>query len=448
MLVPLAAEETRLAPDRLVDEIAMTRVLAYQVAQAVERGDYLSAAWDLPDEGYPLGARPDVRRFLLPRGVALNFAASNFPFLFSVFGVDTIAALGAGCSVIVKTHPGHLGLSRRVAEIVGAAFVEAGLPADALGLVEGDEIGVDVLRHPHTAVATFTGSLKVGRLLADIAAARPVPIPFFGELGSVNPVVVSPAAMAARGADILAGFAGLTAWSNGQVCTRPGFLFIPRGSAALMPLIDVAAPAPMLHPGVLAKYRARLGVLAGAPAVTTIGSAVGVVDVDGDVGIDGTGAVAPSFFLTDVAGLAAQPELFEETFGPAGVVVQYDRLDDVEDFLGTHLAGALTAAVHSEPGVDDAALVSLVGLLQERVGRIIFDGWTTDLPLSDAVLHGGPYPASTNDSGSAVGGIALQKFLRPVAYQNAPQHVLPADLRDGSTAPARRGEPGEFRMPD
>lgn len=229
-LVALAHEETGLAEARLTGELRRTRVQLRLFAHIVEDGRYLDVRIDDADPEFVLGPRPNLRRVLWPIGPVLNFAASNFPFAFSVAGGDTAAALAAGCPVIVKAHPGHPGLSARTAQVAARALLDAGLPPATLQLVEGQETGVALLEHPAVRAATFTGSLRAGRFLSDRAAARPDPIPFYGELGSVNPVLVTAPALAERGDEILEGFVASVSGSAGQLCTKPGFLLVPEGT--------------------------------------------------------------------------------------------------------------------------------------------------------------------------------------------------------------------------
>ena len=240
-LVPVAMAETGLAEPRLRGELRRTTVQLRLFAEVAAAGSFLDVRIDEADPDFAIGPRPDVRRFLAPVGPVLNFAASNFPFAFSVPGGDTAAALTAGCPVVVKVHPGHPETSVRVAEVMTAALDSAGFPAGTLQLVFGQQPGVDLLQDRRIRAACFTGSVRAGRLLADLAAARPDPIPFYGELGSVNPVVVTPAAAVARAVEIADGFVTSVSGSAGQLCTKPGFLLVPAGSTELTERIAAQA---------------------------------------------------------------------------------------------------------------------------------------------------------------------------------------------------------------
>lgn len=413
-LVDLAALETHLPAPALNVELSRTAFQLEHFARAAETGSGLEIVVEPADPDYPVAPRPDLIRAEQPVGPVLVFTASNFPFAFSVAGNDTASALAAGCPVIVKANPGHPRLSVRTASVVTDALDRAGAPAGTFGHLVGVTAGTTALTDPRVKACGFTGSLAGGRALFDIAAGRPDPIPFYGELGSLNPVFVTPAAAAARGAEIGAGFAGSVTGRAGQLCTKPGVLFAPAGSAvaaAAAAAIGDAGPADLLTDRIADAYEAGVGALAGLPGARVL-----------------TGGASTAPTLVAVSGerlLAAGTEL-QECFGPAAVVVEYDdpaQLTDFADRLGANL----TATVHGEP--DDDVAAALVPLLADRAGRLIWNGWPTGVSVTRAMHHGGPYPATTAPGFTSIGADAMRRWLRPVTYQNWPVELLPAPVR-------------------
>lgn len=429
-LVALAHDETHLSEARLRGEVVRTATQLRFFAEVVEEGSCVEATIDSPDARL-VPPRPDLRRMLRPIGPVAVFAASNFPFAFSVLGNDTASALAAGCPVVVKAHPGHPRLSRRIAEVGRAALAQAGAPVDALVVVEGLEAGVALVGHPLVAAVGFTGSTRGGRALFDLAAARPAPIPFYGELGSLNPVVVTPAAAAARVEGIAAGLAGSFARDGGQYCTKPGVVFVPDGAGfedALCDELGTVGPQRLLTEGIgtaFADGAERLAGLDGAELVWR-GAA--------------EGADAPATVVaTDATSLAAAAdEWLQECFGPLTVLVRYR--DDAElDAALDALEGSLTASIHHAPGEDVTALAAR---LERIAGRLVFNGWPTGVAIAWAQHHGGGWPATTASVHTSVGATAIRRFLTPVAYQDAPEAVLPPELRDGNPLGIPRREDG------
>jgi NADP-dependent aldehyde dehydrogenase len=421
-LVPLAGEESGLPEGRLRGELLRTTVQLRFLAGVLEDGGHLRAVIDhaLPDT--PLGPRPDLRRMLVPLGPVLVFAASNFPFAFSVAGGDTASALAAGCPVVLKAHPGHPRLSLRTGELVAGALRAAGAPEGSFGLVFGLDAGRDALGDPRIKAAAFTGSVPAGRALFDLAAARPAPIPFYGELGSLNPVFVTPGAVAARGAEVADGYVASFTLGTGQFCTKPGLLFLPNAHGLEQALVEAVRAVPaarMLHPGIHEGYRKRTSELSAVDGVRTL--------VEGGIG-EGLTA-APTLLATDVRTLLRHREvLLEEAFGPLSVVVGYEGTDELLT-AAEAFDGNLTATVHAEP--DEADLVRpLLTTLGERAGRLVFNGWPTGVAVTEAMQHGGPYPATTAVLHTSVGSAAIGRFLRPLSYQGVPQDLLPEALRD------------------
>lgn len=437
-LIPIAIAETGLSKDRLEVEMRRTCGQLRLFAEVVVDGAHLDARLDAADGAYVIGARPDVRRVLVPVGPVLNFAASNFPFAFSVAGGDSASALAAGCPVIVKAHPGHPELSRATAELVARALVAADMPDGTFQLAEGEEAGIGLLTDDRIRAATFTGSLRAGRMLAEIAAARPRPIPFFGELGSVNPVYITPSAARAE-TDLAAGFVDSVSSSAGQLCTKPGFLFMPRG-AELDEIGEHARRVTehrMLNGHVGAGYMARRSTVLATPGVTVLAQGSSRQDADGEW------YATPTIVAVDAETLRKhRRELLDECFGPLAVVVRYDALTELAGLQRELFPGNLAGTVHATRG-ESGEIQPLIAALADTCGRVLFGGWPTGVSVTSAMQHGGPFPAATIDA-TSVGTAAITRFLRGVAYQNAPQELLPPPLRDDNPwgVPQRRGPVG------
>ncbi|GAB2962924.1 aldehyde dehydrogenase (NADP(+)) [Amycolatopsis acidiphila] len=435
-LVPLAQAESGLPEGRLRGELTRTAVQLRMFVEVLRNGGYADVVIDRADEGFALGARPELRRARFALGPVLVFAASNFPFAFSVAGGDTAAALAAGCPVIVKAHPGHPRLSARVGEIVTEALRSAGAPEGVFGVVYGKETGVAALRDPVITAASFTGSIPAGLALARIAAERPVPIPFYGELGSVNPVFVTPAALAERGERIAREYVDSFTLGAGQFCTSPGLLFLPSGHGledVLVKAVSALPPTRMLTGAVHAGYAARRADILKADGIRVL--------AEGQVG-EGLD-VTPTLVSTDVPTLLAQREqLLDEAFGPLSVIVEYDEPAQLPGVV-TGFPGSLTATVHTGPG-EHPDLLPVVDALAARVGRLLFNGWPTGVAVTPAMHHGGPFPATTSPLHTSVGARAIDRFLRPVVFQNAPEDLLPPQLREDNPwdLPRTVDEPG------
>ncbi|WP_350348729.1 aldehyde dehydrogenase (NADP(+)) [Agromyces sp. G08B096] len=445
-LVAIAMRETGLAEPRLRGELKRTAVQLRLFADTIVDGAYLDVRIDLADPDFVLGPRPDVRRTHVPVGPIVNFAASNFPFAFSVAGGDTAAALAAGCPVILKGHSGHPELSRRTAAVVTDALAGAGMPDGVFQLVTGQEAGVTILQDPRVKAGSFTGSIPAGRLLADIAAARPAPIPFYGELGSVNPVFTTAAAIAERGAELAAGYVASVSGSAGQLCTKPGFLFAPEGhglDAAIAEAASSLAEHRMLNPRIAAGYRDRRDEVLAAAGVRTI--AEGGVRFDDD----GHGWVTPTIVAVPLDDLVAGRDvLLEECFGPLSILVEVGRATgpaELAALVPTLFAGNLTATLHAGAGEQGEDVRTLVRVLTEHAGRVLLGGWPTGVAVTPAMQHGGPWPATTNDASTSVGTAAISRFLRPVAYQGAAEELLPPPLRSDNPwgVPQRIAPAGE-----
>ncbi|OLT55282.1 aldehyde dehydrogenase [Corynebacterium sp. CNJ-954] len=445
-LVTTAERETGLSNGRLTGELKRTTVQLRLFADVIRDGSYLDARIDDADPDFVLGTRPDLRRVLVPAGVTLNFAASNFPFAFSVAGGDSAAALAAGSPVIVKGHSGHPDLSVETAQVVVDAFAAAGAPDGVFALIQGQKAGTAALNDDRVDIGTFTGSIKVGRMLADIAAARPRPIPFFGELGSVNPAVVTTAAFEQRGQDIAQGFLGSVAGSAGQLCTKPGFLWIPsKGDVAGFEeeISKAAADVPkhrLLNPSIGQSYIGGTDIFLSDPDVRVVVEGSAELDEDGQVWATPTIVSVPASKLAKDDG-----KFLDEVFGPFSVLVEYDNEADVPAVIETFFEGNLTGTIHIGDNEESSDLSALISVFSRKVGRVLFNGWPTGVAVSYAQQHGGPYPATTNDSSTSVGTAAISRFLRGVAFQNAPQSVLPPALQDTNPwgIPRHHGPAGE-----
>jgi NADP-dependent aldehyde dehydrogenase len=421
-LLPLASEESHLPLPRLTGELKRTTFQLRLFADEVEAGAYLHATIDHADPGWGMGPRPDLRRMLVPLGPVAVWAASNFPFAFSVAGGDTASALAAGAPVVLVAHPGHPRLSAATAEVLVAALEGAGAPHGVFALVEGQEAGRALIVDPRIAAGAFTGSLRGGRALFDLASGRETPIPFYGELGSVNPAFVTTAAAATRAEAVAEGFAASMALGVGQFCTKPGLLFVPADSpipGLVAERLAQVAGAPMLNDRIRSGYGEALAALAAHEVVEVL---AGSADPSADP--------APTLLRTSAAEVLADPRpLTAEVFGPAALVVEYD---DDEQLLAAArvLEGQLTATVQGEPG--DQVVPALLDVLSERAGRVLWGSWPTGVSVTYAQQHGGPYPATTAVGTTSVGTAAIERFLRPVAYQDLPESVLPEPLQDAN----------------
>jgi NADP-dependent aldehyde dehydrogenase len=441
-LLPLAHAETSLAEARLAGELARTTGQLNLFASVLRDGAYLEVTIDHADPG-ATPPRPDLRRWLEPLGPVAVFTASNFPFAFSVAGGDTASALAAGCPVVVKGHSGHVELSRRTAQIVAESVQEHGLPAGVFAHVEGRETGVRLVREPAIKAAGFTGSIAAGRRLFDIAVGRPDPIPFYGELSSINPVVISPGAADARASTIAEQLLASVTLGVGQFCTKPGLIFVPTAddlTAQIAQLMGSGAqpgPAKMLNQGILDSFTDGLRNLC---------SLTGLDIVAGEMTGPGATGATPLVLVTDADGFRANREtLSEECFGPTCVLVRYASSDELIDLL-SHLPGALAGCLHvedSEPFLRSGAFEAL----RSKVGRVVLNGWPTGLAVSWSMNHGGPWPATTNAMHTSVGATSIRRFLRPVTYQDVAADLLPVALQEGNPLQVLRRVDGRLEAP-
>lgn len=425
-LVPLADSETQLGSARLNGELDRTAFQLRGFAAQVDRGAAFAFTDDPAVSGPPPAGHAHLMRVRTPVGPVAMFSASNFPFAFSVLGGDTASALAAGCTVVVKAHPGHPALSRALATLAQGVVAAQGLPAGVFGMVEGEsvEVGTALVAHPGICAVAFTGSVRGGLALQRVAKARPRPIPFFGELGSVNPVVALPAALQAKGTELAQGLAGSITLGCGQFCTSPGIIVVPVGDTgdgfvgALASALKASAPHAMLTPSIRKGFETGKALWAAHPKLKMLlNDSVSANDLPRPF----LAQVHASDFIADVT-------LHDEVFGPAALVVRVDSVTQAVDVLRA-IGGSLTATIW---GADTASEdnMALVHLASQIAGRVLFSGFPTGVAVSAGQQHGGPFPSSTEPFTTSVGWAALDRFLRPVSLQDAPAWLV-----------ARQGQP-------
>ena len=421
-ITEIGTQETGLPAARLQGERGRTTGQLRLFASHIRAGDYLDRRIDpaLPDR--QPAPRPEIRLIQRPIGPVAVFGASNFPLAFSTAGGDTASALAAGCPVVVKGHSAHPGTGEIIAEAILAAITTCNLPPAVFSLIQGGrrDVGTALVTNPFIKAVGFTGSLAGGRALFDLCAQRPEPIPFFGELGSVNPMFILPGAMSARGAGIAAGWAGSLTMGAGQFCTNPGIAVVMEDQAAALGQATAAAlqgvgAQVMLTEGIAHAYaqgRDRIAAGTGVRALLT-------------QSCDRRQAL-PQLFIVKGADWLADHTLSEEVFGPLGLIV---TAQDPEEMLqiARSLEGQLTATLHLDDGDADLAR-RLLPILERKAGRILANGFPTGVEVCEAMVHGGPYPASTNFGATSVGTMAIRRWLRPVSYQNLPKEIMPEEL--------------------
>ena len=421
-ITEIGTQETGLPAARLEGERGRTVGQLRLFAEHILKGEYLDRRHDaaLPDRAP--APRPEITLMQRPIGPVAVFGASNFPLAFSVAGGDTAAALAAGCPVVVKGHSAHPGTGEIVAEAIHAAIARTGMPKGVFSLIQGGNraVGQAVVEHPLIKAVGFTGSLAGGRALFDLCAARPEPIPFFGELGSVNPMFLLPQAVEARAEALGKDWAGSLTMGAGQFCTNPGIAVVVEGSGAdrftraAAQALEAVAAQMMLTEGIAQAYGAGCARLAAQPAAR----AVYVAQSEGR-------SAAPALFETTGAEFRANPALHEEVFGPLGLIVRVGSVAEM-DALARDLEGQLTVTLHMDDG-DAQTARRLLPVLERKAGRVLANGFPTGVEVVDSMVHGGPYPASTNFGATSVGTLSIRRFLRPVSYQNLPKALLPQD---------------------
>lgn len=421
-ITEVGTQESGLPEGRLQGERGRTVGQLRLFASHIEKGDYLDRRFDAAQPDRTPAPRPELVTVQRPIGPVAVFGASNFPLAFSTAGGDTAAALAAGCPVVVKGHGAHPGTAEIVAEAIHAAIGKCGLPGGVFSLVQGGDraVGQALVQHPRIKAVGFTGSLAGGRALFDLCAQRDEPIPFFGELGSVNPMFMLPEAMKARGADLGTAWAGSLTMGAGQFCTNPGIAVVLDGAgaedfvSAAADALQQVQPQTMLTDGIASAYcegSERFAALQGVRPVMSAKS-------------EGRNA-APALYETTAAEFKADPTLHQEVFGPLGLVVRATSLDEMRE-IARGLEGQLTVTLHMDDGDMNTAR-SLRPVLERKAGRVLANGFPTGVEVADSMVHGGPYPASTNFGATSVGTLSIRRFLRPVCYQNMPHALLPED---------------------
>jgi len=442
-LVARANRETALPEARLKGELARTSGQLRLFAQVVEEGSWVNARIDPAQPERKPMPRADIRSVLRALGPVAVFGSSNFPLAFSVAGGDTASALAAGNPVIVKAHSAHPGTSELVGRVIANSVRACGLHAGVFALLfgAGTELGAALVKHPKIKGVGFTGSLHAGRALMDMCAARPEPIPCFTEMSSVNPVFVLPEALRTRATQIAAGLFGSFTLGVGQFCTKPGLVYLPEGAdgdavtAELKKLVEQAGCAPMLTEGISKSYRSGLAQRRGHGAVRTVAEAAT------PTGLKSCYAL-PALFEIDGAELVKNPELGGEIFGPATLLIRYrSRAEMLE--LARGLEGQLTATLQGTEA-DLSGHADLIGVLERKAGRLVVNGFPTGVEVCHAMVHGGPYPATSDSRFTSVGTQAIYRWARPVCYQDFPQAALPEELRDANPLGILRMVNGEM----
>lgn len=437
-LITIADEETGIGVARLTGELNRASFQMRFFAEVLNEGSYLEATIDEAADT-PMGPRPDLRRILQPIGPVAVFGSSNFPFAFSVIGGDTVSALATGCPVVLKAHSSHPATSKLSYEIMASAAKDYGAPEGVVGIVFGQKSGVELVSHPVIKAVGFTGSIGGGTALMEAIGRRPQPIPFYGELSSLNPLIITAAAAAERPNEIASGLLTSITTSAGQLCTKPGVIFIPTGEvgdavvAKLGEELSLSVVPPLLNRRIFDNYSATFNTLESDSAVTLVATG----RISSNVGFH----VVPSLFSMDASNMRS--EIIEECFGPSSIIVRYSTTSELEKALST-IDDSLTLTIHTGKG-DERIVARFTNLARSHAGRIIYNGYPTGVSVSWAQTHGGPWP-STNSFHTSVGATALRRFLRPMTYQDAPDFVLPHELRDAPiTVPTRRN--GHLTLP-
>ncbi len=439
-LLERASLETALPIDRLTGERGRTVNQLNSFAALVREGSWVDARIDRAQPDRKPLPKPDLRRMRVPIGPVVVFGASNFPLAFSVAGGDTASALAAGCPVVVKANKAHPGTSELVGEAIRKAA--AGLPSGVFSLIQGGnrELGVRLVRHPAAKAVGFTGSLAGGKALFDAAAARPEPIPVYAEMGSVNPVFLLPGALQERAEAIAEGLKGSVTMGQGQFCTKPGVVLaadgpgLPAFLAKLNGLMAAQPAGTLLHKGIHGSYESGAKELAGLAKLAAQGVEPSKTQVRAAV------------FETDAKTFLKEKRLREEVFGPATLVVKCGSLDDLLQ-AAQAMEGNLTATLHGTPK-DLADFAPLVRVLEMKVGRLVFNGFPTGVEVCPSMTHGGPWPSTTDAHYTSVGTAAIERWVRPLSWQNFPAEALPPELRNANARKIWRLVDGQLTKDD
>lgn len=428
-------QETGLPEGRIRGEAARTTGQLRMFAALIEEGSWVDARIERAEPDRQPAPKPDLRSMLRPLGPVAVFCASNFPLAFSVAGGDTASALAAGCPVVVIAHSSHPGIAEIVAAAVTAASRECGMPEGVFSLLYGGgrSVGQALVKHPLIQAVGFTGSRAGGTALMESAAQRPQPIPVYAEMSSVNPMVILPGALA-RGETALAeAYYGSLTLGAGQFCTNPGLVFLPDDQgdeflARLKSLIEGGTPGTLLNASICQAYRQATDNFAAARGVKTLARCANTA---------APGQGTPMVFTVSIDDFMANPTLKDELFGPAALIVR-GSLEQIETAIAG-LEGQLTATLHATEA-ELAAHSSLINILQQRAGRLIFNGFPTGVEVCHSMVHGGPFPATSDGRSTSVGTMAIYRFCRAIAWQGFPQAALPAELQDANPLAIRRME--------
>lgn len=433
-LIERAQAESGLPQARLEGERGRTCGQLRLFAKVVRAGDWLNLRIDPPMPDRSPAPRSDLRQRKIAVGPVAVFGASNFPLAFSVAGGDTASALAAGCPVIVKGHPNHPGTGELVGRAIADAAAQAGMPAGVFSLLNGHvDTGMALVRDHRIKAVGFTGSREAGLAIVEAANGRAEPIPVYAEMSSINPVILMPGALAVRANELAHEYVASLTMGAGQFCTNPGIIFAIEGNdldvfcAASAKLVSQFEPTTMLSSGIGECYRNALASTAARPGIEQL--ACGTEN-------PGTNAPPAAIFAVSADQFRGDLQLREEMFGAAGIIVRCTDLEDMLEAVAS-LDGQLTATLQLEPG-DHGDAATFIPLLERKAGRILANGWPTGVEVSHAMVHGGPFPATSDPRTTSVGTLAIERFLRPVCYQDLPASLLPTALKDDNPYDAPR----------
>ncbi|TVP51322.1 MAG: aldehyde dehydrogenase (NADP(+)) [Mongoliibacter sp.] len=437
-LIPLASEESNLPEGRITGELGRTAGQIRLFAKLLEEGSWVEAVIDHADPERTPAPKPDLRRFLTPLGPVVVFGASNFPLAFSTAGGDTASALASGCPVIYKAHPAHPETSKLVGQVISKAVIDSNLPLGVFTHVEGGiETGQKLIQHPLAKAVAFTGSFTGGKSLFDLANQRSEPIPVFAEMGSVNPIIAFKEKLGANIESLAKAFVGSLTLGAGQFCTNPGLIMVPSihaeafASAVKKELQEIAA-APMLHEGIAEAYYKSLSILESRKELKWVQVAAAK---DLIKAYPALAKIKANDWLED-------DHFQQEVFGSFALMVVYENFNELFA-IAQRLHGQLTITLWGENG-ELAKKEDLINLLSEKCGRLLFKGAPTGVEVGHAMQHGGPYPSTTDSRFTSVGVHAIKRFVRPIAYQDMPQDLLPDALKEGNPLGIWRTVDGEL----
>jgi alpha-ketoglutaric semialdehyde dehydrogenase len=440
-LIERACAESGLPKGRITGERGRTTGQLRLFAKLVEEGSWVDAVVDTANPNRIPVPKPDLRKMAFPVGPVVVFTASNFPLAFSTSGGDTASALASGCPVIVKAHESHLGTNQLVADAIIKAAQKTNMPDGVFSSLTGKgfKLGTDLVKHPDVKSVAFTGSFRGGKALYDTALEREEPIPVFAEMGSINPVFIFEDKLQKDASAAAELFAGSITLGAGQFCTNPGLIIAPKGeglnnfTSSLAKAFENKVPEVMLNPGIHENYRKNRDEITGNEGVSIIAeSKEEAADLKGK----------PVAALVDAEQFISNPNLAEEVFGPFSLIVAYESTVELEKIIGS-LKGQLTASVIGTDK-DVSENIEVIGKLKEKVGRLIFNAAPTGVEVGYGMQHGGPFPATTDGRFTSVGTDAIKRFVRPVAFQDAPQEFLPSELKDGNPLNIWRKVNGEL----